>query len=480
MRSLPLDLGTIHFVGIGGIGMSGIAEILHTQGYKVQGSDQVENANVQRLRAMGIEVMVGHRAENVEQAQVVVVSSAVKADNPEVMAARARFVPIVRRAEMLGELMRLKWAVAVGGTHGKTTTTSMVAAMLDAGGFDTTVVIGGIVNAYGTNARLGQGDWMVVEADESDGSFTKLPATIAVVTNIDPEHMEFYGSVEALHRAFEVFVENIPFYGVAVLCLDHPAVQSLIGRIRDRRIITYGLAPQADVRAINLATQGGGARFDVEVVDRVHGPSKTIKGFSLPMLGKHNVLNSLAAIAVAHEMGIADDIARKALRTFAGVKRRFTRIGEARGITVIDDYGHHPVEIAAVLQAARQATQGKVFAVVQPHRYTRLANLFEDFCTCFNDADHVIVADVYAAGEAPIAGADRDSLVEGMRARGHRNVTALTDRLLLAPLISELASPGDLVVCLGAGNITAWAHALPDELEDTLAAKDRRPAEAGR
>ena len=480
MRSLPLDLGTIHFVGIGGIGMSGIAEILHTQGYKVQGSDQADNANVQRLRTMGIEVMVGHRAENVEQAQVVVVSSAVKADNPEVVAARGRFVPIVRRAEMLGELMRLKWAVAVGGTHGKTTTTSMVAAMLDAGGFDPTVVIGGIVNAYGTNARLGQGDWMVVEADESDGSFTKLPATIAVVTNIDPEHMEFYGSVEALHRAFEVFVENIPFYGVAVLCLDHPAVQSLIGRIRDRRIITYGLGPQADVRAVNLTAKGGAAHYDVEIVDRAHGTTKTIKGFILPMLGKHNVLNSLAAIAIAQEMGIADDVALKAMRTFAGVKRRFTRIGEARGISVIDDYGHHPVEIAAVLQAARQATQGKVFAVVQPHRYTRLANLFEDFCTCFNDADHVIVADVYAAGEAPIEGADRDSLVEGMRARGHRNVTALTDHFLLAPLISAMASPGDLVVCLGAGNITAWAHALPAELEEVFAAKDRRPAEAGR
>jgi UDP-N-acetylmuramate--alanine ligase len=480
MRSLPLDLGTIHFVGIGGIGMSGIAEILHTQGYKVQGSDQAENANVQRLRTMGIEVMVGHRAENVEQAQVVVVSSAVKADNPEVVAARGRFVPIVRRAEMLGELMRLKWAVAVGGTHGKTTTTSMVAAMLDAGGFDPTVVIGGIVNAYGTNARLGQGDWMVVEADESDGSFTKLPATIAVVTNIDPEHMEFYGSVDALHRAFEVFVENIPFYGVAVLCLDHPAVQSLIGRIRDRRIITYGLGPQADVRAVNLTTKGGAAHYDVEIVDRAHGTSKTITGFTLPMLGKHNVLNSLAAIAVAHEMGIADNVALKAMRTFAGVKRRFTRTGESRGIAVIDDYGHHPVEIAAVLQAARQATRGKVFAVVQPHRYTRLANLFEDFCTCFNDADHVIVADVYAAGEAPIEGADRDSLVEGMRARGHRNVTALTDNFLLAPLISEMASSGDLVVCLGAGNITAWAHALPAELDEIFAAKDRRPAEAGR
>ncbi len=480
MRTLPLDLGTIHFVGIGGIGMSGIAEILHSQGYTVQGSDMADNANVQRLRTLGIDVMVGHRAENVEEAQVVVVSSAVKADNPEVVAARARFVPIVRRAEMLGELMRLKWAVAVGGTHGKTTTTSMVAAMLDAGGFDPTVVIGGIVNAYGTNARLGQGDWMVVEADESDGSFTKLPATIAVVTNIDPEHMEFYGSVEALHRAFEVFVENIPFYGVAVLCLDHPAVQSLIGRIRDRRIITYGFGPQADVRALNVTAKAGAAHFDVEVDDRVHGTSRTITGFSLPMLGKHNVLNALASIAVALEMGITDDVARTALSAFAGVKRRFTRTGEARGVAVIDDYGHHPVEIAAVLQAARQATQGKVIAVVQPHRYSRLANLFEDFCACFNDADHVIVADVYAAGEEPIEGADRDALVQGLRDRGHRNVTALTDRVLLAPLISELASSGDLVVCLGAGNITAWAQALPAELEENFAAKDRRPAEAGR
>jgi len=480
MRTLPLDLGTIHFVGIGGIGMSGIAEILHSQGYTVQGSDMAENANVQRLRTMGIDVMVGHRAENVEQAQVVVVSSAVKTDNPEVVAARGRFVPIVRRAEMLGELMRLKWAIAVGGTHGKTTTTSMIAAMLDTGGFDPTVVIGGIVNAYGTNARLGQGDWMVVEADESDGSFTKLPATIAVVTNIDPEHMEFYGSVEALHRAFEVFVENIPFYGVAVLCLDHPAVQSLIGRIRDRRIITYGFGPQADVRAVNLTTKGTAACFDVEVDDRAHGTNRTIEGFSLPMLGDHNVLNALASIAVALEMGIPDNVARNALSAFEGVKRRFTRVGEARGIAVIDDYGHHPVEIAAVLQAARQATQGKVFAVVQPHRYSRLADLFEDFCTCFNDADHVIVADVYAAGEAPIEGADRDALVEGLRDRGHRNVTALTDRLLLAPLLSELASSGDLVVCLGAGNITAWAQALPAELEENFAAKDKQSAGAGR
>lgn len=480
MRRLPLDLGTIHFVGIGGIGMSGIAEILHNLDYKVQGSDAAENANVRRLQGLGIPVTIGHAAENVEDAQVVVVSSAVKPDNPEVQAARAGFVPVVRRAEMLGELMRLKWAIAVGGTHGKTTTTSLIAALLDGAGLDPTVINGGIINAYGTNARLGQGDWMVVEADESDGSFTKLPSTIAVVTNINPEHMDHYGSVEALHDAFEAFVENIPFYDVAVLCIDHPVVQSLIGRIEDRRVITYGMSPQADVRAVNSSAAAGEMRFDVEIADRTHETSKRIEGFVLPMLGEHNMLNALAAIAVAHEMGIADDMTRAALARFDGVKRRFTKTGEVRGITVIDDYGHHPVEIAAVLKAARQATEGKVIAVVQPHRYTRLASLFEEFCSCFNDADHVIVAEVYAAGEEPIESADRDALVGGMRARGHRNVTALTDQALLAPLVSELAAAGDMVICLGAGNITAWANALPAELEEVFASKDARPAEAGR
>ena len=478
MRRLPLDLGTIHFVGIGGIGMSGIAEILHNLDYQVQGSDAAENANVRRLRDLGVPVTVGHAAENVENAQVVVVSSAVKEGNPEVQSARARFVPVVRRAEMLGELMRLKWAIAVGGTHGKTTTTSLIAALLDGAGIDPTVINGGIINAYGTNARLGQGDWMVVEADESDGTFTKLPSTIAVVTNMDPEHMDFYGSVEALHDAFESFVENIPFYGVAILCIDHPVVQSLIGRIEDRRVITYGFSPQADVRAVNLSVSGSEMHFDVEITGRTQDRGQRIEGFTLPMLGEHNVLNALAAIAVAHEMGIPDDKSRAGLAQFGGVKRRFTKTGEARGVVVIDDYGHHPVEIAAVLKAARQATRGKVIAVVQPHRYSRLAGLFEEFCTCFNDADHVIVAEVFAAGEEPIESADRDALVGGMRARGHRDVTALTDVGLLAPLVSELAQPGDLVVCLGAGNITAWANALPGELEEVYAAKDAQTAQA--
>ncbi|MEQ8354888.1 MAG: UDP-N-acetylmuramate--L-alanine ligase [Kiloniellaceae bacterium] len=471
MRGLPLDLGMIHFVGIGGIGMSGIAEVLANLGYQVQGSDLSDNANVQRLRKMGIAVAVGHEAVNLGEAKVVVVSSAIKAGNPEVDAARQRFIPIVRRAEMLGELMRLKWSIAVGGTHGKTTTTSMVATLLDGAGLDPTVINGGIINAYGTNARLGGGDWMVVEADESDGSFTKLPATIAVVTNIDPEHMDFYGSEDALHRAFEVFVENIPFYGFAVLCIDHPAVQNLIGRIEDRRIVTYGVSPQADYRAENLTVADGGLVFDVEVTDRGGEIEAQLAGLRLPMLGHHNAMNALAAVAVAREMGLDEDKIRKALAGFGGVKRRFTRTGEAGGITVIDDYGHHPVEISAVLAAARQAAEGKVIAVMQPHRYTRLHDLFEQFCTCFNDADTVVVADVYAAGEQPVEGADRDSLVEGLRARGHRQALPLQSAEALPGVIQDLAEPGDLVVCLGAGNITAWANALPAELQKLQAAR---------
>jgi UDP-N-acetylmuramate--alanine ligase len=473
MRALPLSIGIIHFVGIGGIGMSGIAEILHNLGYQVQGSDLADNANVRRLAGLGIPVQIGHRAENLGAAQVVVVSSAVKRDNPEVLAARARLIPVVRRAEMLGELMRLKWSIAIAGTHGKTTTTSMVGALLDTAQLDPTVINGGIINAYGTNARLGSGDWMVVEADESDGTFVRLPATIAVVTNIDPEHLDFYGNFEAVQQAFETFVGNIPFYGFAALCIDHPVVQSMIPRVAERRIVTYGMSPQADVRATNIVIGREGARYDVTIADRFNETSRTIAGITLPMFGQHNVQNSLAAVVVAEEMGLGEEVVREALGKFKGVKRRFTKTGESNGITVIDDYGHHPVEIAAVLRAARSAAGNNVIAVVQPHRFTRLHDLFDDFCTCFNDADTVLVADVYAAGEAPIEGATRDALVAGMRARGHRNVQVLPDPKELASLVHELARPGDFVVCLGAGSITNWAQSLPAEL-DRLAQPEPR------
>ena len=464
MRTLPLDLGTLHFVGIGGIGMSGIAEVLHTLGYSVQGSDLGDGANMQRLRSLGIPVTVGHEAANLGDSQVVVVSSAVNCDNPEVVTARDRLIPVVRRAEMLGELMRLKWSIAVGGTHGKTTTTSLIAAMLDGAGLDPTVINGGIINAWGSNARLGTGDWLVAEADESDGTFLKLPATVAVVTNIDPEHMEHYGSFDNLRHAFDAFIENIPFYGFATLCVDHPEVQAMIPRVSDRRIITYGFSSQADVRGVNVQTSSGGTQFDVTITDRKNGDGRTFEQFRLPMIGDHNVQNALAAVAIAWEMKIPDDKMRDAFAGFEGVKRRFTRTGEVDGITVIDDYGHHPVEITAVLKAARATARNRVIAVVQPHRYTRLRDLFEEFCTCFNDADAVIVAPVHAAGEAPIKGVHRDALVEGLRRHGHRTVQALEAPRALAGLINELAENGDVIVCLGAGTITQWANSLPDEL----------------
>ena len=465
MNTLPLNIGTIHFVGIGGIGMSGIAEILNNLGYSVQGSDISDNANVQRLRALGIKVFVGHKEENVEDAKVVVISTAVKPTNPEVVAARAAMIPVVRRAEMLAELMRLKAAIAIGGTHGKTTTTSLVATMLDAAGLDPTVINGGIINSYGTNARLGEGDWMVVEADESDGTFVKVPSTISVVTNIDPEHLDHWKDFDQLREAFKNFVQNIPFYGFAVLCIDHPEVQALIGRVTDRRIFTFGFSPQADVRAVNVRTNIGDTVFDVVIRERVDSEERVIKDVRLPMVGDHNVSNSLAAITVALELGIPDEKIVSAFDGFTGVKRRFTKTGEVDGVTIIDDYGHHPVEIKAVLKAARQATQNNVIAVVQPHRYSRLHDLFEDFCTCFNDADSVIVADVYEAGETPIEGASRDALVEGLRNRGHRHVSALEGPEKLAEVIKAEAKPGDLVVCLGAGSISAWANALPAQLE---------------
>ncbi|WP_170769214.1 UDP-N-acetylmuramate--L-alanine ligase [Ruegeria lacuscaerulensis] len=458
---LPQDVGPIHFVGIGGIGMSGIAEVLLNLGYRVQGSDLKASKITDRLAGLGAEIFVGQRAENLENAAVVVVSTAIKPGNPELDGARAQGLPVVRRADMLAELMRLKSNIAIAGTHGKTTTTTMMAELMVAGDFDPTVINGGIIHAYGSNARMGQGEWMVVEADESDGSFNRLPATIAIVTNIDPEHMEHWGDFDRLRDGFYEFVSNLPFYGLAVCCTDHAEVQTLVGRISDRRVRTYGFNAQADVRAVNLTYKGGVAHFDIQL----QYEDTVIEGCTLPMPGDHNVSNALSAVAVARHLGMKTAEILDALANFGGVNRRFTKVGEVDGVTIIDDYGHHPVEIAAVLKAARQASDGRVIAVHQPHRYSRLSNLFEDFCTCFNDADVVAIADIFAAGEDPIEGASRDDLVQGLIRHGHRHARALLDENDLERLVREQARPGDMVVCLGAGTISAWANGLPDRLQ---------------
>ena len=470
-RPVPFDLGPVHFIGIGGIGMSGIAEIMHNLGYTVQGSDVADSANVKRLRAMGIAVVIGHAAENIKDAQVVVYSSAVKAGNAEFDAARAQSLPLVRRAEMLAEIMRLKSCVAIAGTNGKTTTTTMVAALLDAGNMDPTVVNGGIINAYGTNARLGAGEWVVVEADESDGTFLKLPATVSVVTNADPDHLDYYGTFDNMRAAFQRFIENVPFYGFAVCCLDHPEVQAMVGRIEDRRIITYGFNRQADVRAVNVSFSDGMSHYDVVFANRRTGTAETIEGLKLPMPGEHNIQNSLAAIVVARELGVPSEKIISGINSFKGVSRRFTRIGEWNGTAIIDDYAHNPFKIAAALKAARQAYNGPVIAVVQPHRYTRLRDTFEQFCTCMNDADVVVVAPVYAAGEAPIEGFNRDSYAEGLRSHGVRDVRTINGPEDLTPIVAEMAKPGGAVVCLGAGSITAWAHNLESALKQYAESK---------
>ena len=457
---LPTEMGPIHFVGIGGIGMSGIAEVLLNHGYRVQGSDLKSTPITDRLKDLGAIIYEGQRAENLEHAEVVVISSAIKPGNPELDAARLRGLPVVRRAEMLAELMRLKSNIAVAGTHGKTTTTTLVAELLVKGGIDPTVINGGIIHAYGSNARMGQGEWMVVEADESDGTFNRLPATIAIVTNIDPEHMEHWGTIENLRQGFYDFVSGIPFYGLAVCCTDHPEVQSLVGKITDRRVVTYGFNAQADVRAINLTYKKGVAHFDISLSH----DDMVIEGCSLPMPGDHNVSNALAAVAVARHLRMKAAEIKEALSSFGGVNRRFTRVGEVNGVTIIDDYGHHPVEIAAVLKAARQASEGRVIAVHQPHRYSRLHSLFEDFCTCFNEADVVGIAEVYGAGEGPIEGATRDDLVAGLIRHGHRHARAVTSEEDLERLVREQARDGDIVVCLGAGTISTWAHKLPERL----------------
>ena len=469
---LPTEMGPIHFVGIGGIGMSGIAEVLLNHGYRVQGSDLKATPITRRLTTLGATVFEGQAAGNIDGAEVIVISSAIKTGNPELDEARRRGLPVVRRAEMLAELMRLKSNVAVAGTHGKTTTTTMVATLLDAGNLDPTVINGGVIHAYGSNARAGEGDWMVVEADESDGSFNRLPTDIAIITNIDPEHMEHWGDFDALRQGFYNFASSIPFYGLAVCCTDHPEVQALVGKLTERRVVTFGFNAQADVRAMNLRYEKGIAHFDIAL--QGEGPTEkggveVIEGCTLPMPGDHNVSNCLAAVAVARHLGMKKTEIREALAKFGGVGRRFTRVGEVDGVTIIDDYGHHPVEIAAVLKAARQATEGRVIAVHQPHRYSRLSSLFEDFCSCFNEADVVAIAEVYAAGEEPIPGASRDDLVAGLIAHGHRHARAILSEDDLERLVREQARPGDMVVCLGAGTISGWANALPARLQGKAA-----------
>ncbi|MGI8943617.1 MAG: UDP-N-acetylmuramate--L-alanine ligase [Qipengyuania sp.] len=473
MKGVPTDIGIIHFVGIGGIGMSGIAEVMRNLGYSVQGSDISDSPTVERLRKRGIAVAIGHVAENVEGVGVVVTSTAVKRTNPEVAAALEARTPVVRRAEMLAELMRLKSTIAVAGTHGKTTTTSMIAAVLDFGGVDPTVINGGIIEQYGSNARLGDSDWMVIEADESDGSFLRLDGTIAVVTNIDPEHLDHFGDFDGVKRAFVEFIHNVPFYGAAVLCIDHPEVQAVIGQVRDRRVITYGFSLQADICGVNIRPDEGGNCFDVIVRQRDE-EDRRMEGVRLPMPGRHNVQNALAAIAVAIEMGCSDEVICKGFESFGGVRRRFTKVGEIAldggKVSIIDDYAHHPVEIRAVLGAARETAQaggqaGRVIAVVQPHRYTRLRDLMDEFQTCFNEADVVYVTPVYEAGEDPIQGVDGAALVAGLKSRGHRAAATIPDFDGLAQTLAGELEAGDLVVCLGAGDITKWAGELAEAVE---------------
>jgi UDP-N-acetylmuramate--alanine ligase len=476
---MPRDIGPFHIIGIGGIGMSAIAEILLAKGYSVQGSDQKESANVRRLRAKGLRVFVGHDAANLAGAGQVVISTAVKQANPELEAARAQGLPIIRRAEMLAELMRLYATVSVTGTHGKTTTTSLISTIFETAALDPTVITGGIINAWGSNARLGQGRWMIVEADESDGTFTRLPTEIGVVTNIDPEHLDYFGSVEAMHREYEAFFHNIPFYGLAVTCIDHPVAREMVDRLGLRRdgrpLLTYGTREEADLVLRAVKSDGHTTLIDADLGPRVKGGPRAIRGWTVPMPGQHNALNALAAIAVAAEAGIADDVIRAGLAAFSGVKRRFQLTGTWNGVQIFDDYGHHPAEIAAVLEAARAGARGRVIAVVEPHRYTRVRDLFREFSACFAAADSVIVTPLYSAGEAPIDGIDPRSLADGIRATGHAAVAAIDDPRELVGVVQHHARPGDMVICLGAGNSTEWAHALPEWL---AAAEPRRAGSA--
>lgn len=462
---MPRDAGNFHIIGIGGIGMSAIAEILMAKGFTVQGSDQKDSANVQRLRAMGIRVFIGHDPVNLIGAQCVVISTAVKDGNPELEAARRKNLQIIRRAEILAELMRLYATVSITGTHGKTTTSSLASHVFAAAGLDPTVITGGIINEWGSNARLGKGDWMLVEADESDGTFTRLPTQIGVVTNVDPEHLDYFKSVNNMHREYAMFFKNIPFYGLAVTCIDHPVARDMVealGLRRDgRRLLTYGVRDDADLRLMGLQADGHISQFDFDMSNRVRGGARRAQGWRLPFLGQHNVLNALAAVAVATEVGITDEQIRTGLASFSGVKRRFQLTGTWNGVSIFDDYAHHPVELLSVLEAAKSGARGRVIAVVEPHRYSRVRDLFGDFCTCFAPADRVLIMPLYSAGEAPIDGIDEQSLADGIRATGHPSVEALDDTAALVASLRATAREGDMVICAGAGTSTEWAHALP-------------------
>lgn len=467
---MPTGLGPIHIIGIGGIGMSAIAEILHAQGFSVQGSDQKESANVRRLRARGIRVFVGHDAMHLVGAKFVVISTAVKDGNAELMAARDRGLPIIRRAEMLAELMRLYRTVSVTGTHGKTTTTSLIAHIFEAAQNDPTVITGGIINAWQSNARLGKGEWMIVEADESDGTFTKIPTQIGVVTNIDPEHLDYFGSVEEMHKAYEAFYRNVPFYGVTITCIDHPVVRDMIARLelrRDgRRLTTYGRSPDADIVLHEVEVSGATTTFSAEVRGGTLGRKRMLSGWTIPVPGEHIALNALAAFAVSAEAGIDDETIRSAIAGFSGVKRRFQPTGSWNGVNIYDDYGHHPIEIAAVLKAARQGASSRIVAVIEPHRYTRVQQLFGEFTRCLADADCVVVAPLYSAGESPIDKISSATLADGISATGHASVLLAETPQDIPALVARMADPRDTVIFFGAGHSTDWAHALPQQLND--------------
>ena len=466
ISNIPQNVGRFHFIGIGGIGMSGIAEILLQSGYLVQGSDINPTKITKRLNKLGAKIFIGHNSGNINQANIIVYSSAITEKNPELIEAKKLSIPIVHRSEMLGELMRLKQSIAVAGTHGKTTTTSLISKLLEQNNMDPTIINGGIISSLASNAKLGEGKWMVVEADESDGSFSRLIPTIAIVTNIDLEHMDFHKTESNLEKAFTNFISSIPFYGFAAVCIDHPRIQKILAKVTNKKIITYGYSPNADIRAINTRFVDGKMIFDVSYKDKVEKNTSFIKNIIFSMIGYHNVLNALAAISVALELGISITIIKKSLNSFSGVQRRFQYITKIDNAKIYDDYGHHPEEIKAALSAAKLIkNNSKILAIFQPHRYTRLKNHFEEFCSSFNDADKVILLNIYAAGEKKLINYENTDLEEGIRNYGHKNVESLKDDEKIFEKIFKNLKNFDIIIFLGAGNITNIANSLSKKIK---------------